>query len=77
MMTQRDIGHARSRAIGLATLVVGVAICSASQEVSAQQIPAQLTLEEAQRLARLHNPEFRQAENDAGPAAAAVRARYG
>jgi outer membrane protein len=44
---------------------------------SAQQMPAQLSLEEAQRLARLYNPGFRQVENDADVQAAAVRARYG
>src|SRR5262245_58941424 len=70
----RAIGQSGRRAIGsVLVLLSGLGL----HRVAAQQMPEQLTLEEAQRLARLYNPEYKQAENDAGVAAAAVRARYG
>jgi outer membrane protein len=63
---------------GLASVIAFILVCGyGAQHIDAQQMPAQLTLEEAQRLARLYNPEYKQAENDAGVAAAAVRARFG
>jgi outer membrane protein len=63
---------------GIAIVIALVVLCgSGAQHLSAQQIPEQLTLEEAQRLARLYNPEYKQVENDAEVAAAQVRARYG
>src|SRR5262249_50271321 len=43
----------------------------------AQQVPARLTLEEAQRLAKAGNTDYRKAVNDAGPADAQVRQMYG
>jgi outer membrane protein len=53
-----------------------LAALSASRLVG-QQIPARLTLEEAQRIARLSNTDYRKAENDIGPADAQVRQMYG
>jgi outer membrane protein TolC len=73
MITMGAAGRTRTIAGALAAVVLALT----AEALVAQQIPQQLSLEEAQRLARLHNPEYRQAENDAGPAAAAVRARYG
>lgn len=43
----------------------------------AQQAPSRLTLEDAIRLAREHNPEFRQVVNDVDVAAASERAAWG
>ena len=45
--------------------------------LSGQQIPQQLSLEEAQRLASLHNPAFRRAQNDIYVADANVKQSYG
>jgi outer membrane protein len=53
-----------------------LAALSASRLVG-QEIPARLTLEEAQRIARLSNTDYRKAENDIGPAEAQVRQMYG
>lgn len=45
--------------------------------LQAQQVPAQLTLEDAQRLARLYSPLYRKTENDIGVADASIRSAYG
>jgi outer membrane protein TolC len=70
----RAVGQSGSRG----TAIVILLLCGLGlHRAAAQRMPDQLTLEEAQRLARLYNPEYKQAENDAGVAAAAVRARFG
>lgn len=53
-----------------------VLLCAAAP-LAAQQIPQNLSLEQAQELARLHNPDFLKVQNDVGVAAAAVRQGYG
>lgn len=46
-------------------------------ELSAQEVPAQLTLDEAVRIARTHNPAFRQVLHDVEVAEAQERQRWG
>ncbi|MGH7459786.1 MAG: TolC family protein [Longimicrobiales bacterium] len=58
-------------------VLCGVLITLVAGDVTAQQIPQRLTLEEAQRLAQLHNPEYRRAQNDLEVAAANVTRSYG
>ncbi len=53
-----------------------LAALSASRLVG-QQIPAKLTIEEAQRIAKVSNTDYRKVVNDIGPAEAQVRQMYG
>ena len=49
----------------------------ASTSLRAQDVPAQLTLDEAIRIARLENPQFQAARNDSDVADWSVRSAYG
>lgn len=49
----------------------------AAQPLAAQQIPQNLSLEQAQEIARLNNPDYLKVQNDIGVAAAVVRQGYG
>ena len=49
----------------------------AASSAGAQQVPQQLTLEEAQRLALLYNPVYRQLQNNLSVADAGIRQAYG
>jgi outer membrane protein len=55
---------------------LGMLLLSASS-AAAQQIPQQLTLQEAQRIAGLFNPAYRRMQNDVQVAEANVRQSYG
>jgi outer membrane protein len=57
--------------------IVWIIAALAASGVSAQQMPQQLTLEEAQRLALLYNPNYRRAQNDVPVAEALIRQSYG
>lgn len=54
-----------------------VCLLSLAPGVLAQEAPSRLTLEDAIRLAREHNPEFRQVLNDVDVAVASERAAWG
>lgn len=66
-----------SRTLMMRTLAAAVATSLLSLPAAAQQPPATLTLEEAVRLARRHNPAFRATANDENPADWAVAEAYG
>lgn len=57
--------------------IPAIALFMCAGGLQAQQMPQQLSLEEAQRLARLFNPSFRRMQNDLGVAEAGVRQSYG
>lgn len=60
-----------------AALVLYAGLPGGWSEASAQEAPATLTLEEAMRLARRHNPDYQSQQNDAAVADWAVREAYG
>jgi len=49
----------------------------ATAPTAAQQVPQNLSLEQAQEIARLHNPDYLKVQNDGDVADAAVRQGYG
>ncbi len=58
--------------------VLTLTLCSgASSALRAQQVPSRLTLDEAIRIARLHNPAFQSVRNDSRVADWSVRSAYG
>ncbi len=66
-----------ARALVRCALSVSALVATFASVVDAQDIPAELTLEDALRLARQHNPVFLQAANDIEAANWDVRAAYG
>ena len=60
-----------------ARLLVALTVVFAATDVSAQQAPATMSLDEAVQLARRYSPSYRQQVNDEGVADWSVRAAYG
>src|SRR5690606_1701516 len=70
-------GGRRQRRMPLRPLILVLAVLLLPLTTAAQNVPAELTLEDAVRLAREHSPAYRKALNDARVAAAQVRQSWG
>ncbi len=72
-------GRRRSLTAAAASALVACAALGSAGTAAGQvvAVPAELTLEEALDLARRHSPAYARTLNDAGPAAARVRAGWG
>ena len=63
--------------MNLALRISAILAALSATKLVAQGIPAKLTIDEAQRLAKVNNTDYRKAANDAGPAEANIRQMYG